>query len=297
MAITQIPERMIRENARSLPTMYDLPSEDPEEPGLADDFHYYQPQLLRESFRSPLEASDRIYIGTDINLYYDSTHPLWHKRPDWFLVIDAPKLYRQHDLRLSYVVWDEPAAPYLVVELLSPGTEKEDLGEAPRRQDDEPPGKWEVYESLVKIPYYVIYDRYVNRLRAFKRIAGRYRSLPLPDDRLWLSEAGLGLGLWSGCYDEIEGTWLRWYDADDQWLPTSEEKLDAQSKRAEQEHQRAERADQSAEQERQRTEHERQRAERADQRAAEECQRAEQERQHVLRLTEQLKALGIDPES
>lgn len=26
-----------------LPTMYDLPSEDPEEPGLPDEFHYYQP--------------------------------------------------------------------------------------------------------------------------------------------------------------------------------------------------------------------------------------------------------------
>ena len=30
--------------------MYDLPSEDPKEPGLPDEFHYYQPQLLRETF-------------------------------------------------------------------------------------------------------------------------------------------------------------------------------------------------------------------------------------------------------
>ena len=29
-----------------LPTMYDLPSEDPEEPGLPDEFHLLQPQLL-----------------------------------------------------------------------------------------------------------------------------------------------------------------------------------------------------------------------------------------------------------
>ena len=33
-----------------LPTMYDLPSEDPKEPGLPDEFHDYQPQLLRETF-------------------------------------------------------------------------------------------------------------------------------------------------------------------------------------------------------------------------------------------------------
>jgi Uma2 family endonuclease len=36
--------------AEDLPTMYELPSEDPEEPGLPDDFHYYQLQLLRETF-------------------------------------------------------------------------------------------------------------------------------------------------------------------------------------------------------------------------------------------------------
>jgi Uma2 family endonuclease len=29
-----------------LPTMYDLPSEHPEEPGLPDEHHYLQPQLL-----------------------------------------------------------------------------------------------------------------------------------------------------------------------------------------------------------------------------------------------------------
>ncbi|OBQ33610.1 MAG: hypothetical protein AN487_20005, partial [Anabaena sp. CRKS33] len=31
----------------TMPTMYDLPSENPEEPGLPDEFHDFQPQLLR----------------------------------------------------------------------------------------------------------------------------------------------------------------------------------------------------------------------------------------------------------
>ena len=34
-----------------MPTMYDLPSEDPEEPGLPDEFHDFQPELLSETFR------------------------------------------------------------------------------------------------------------------------------------------------------------------------------------------------------------------------------------------------------
>jgi hypothetical protein len=42
-----------RPSQEVLPTMYDLPSEDPEEPGLPDEFHDLQPQLLRESFNPP----------------------------------------------------------------------------------------------------------------------------------------------------------------------------------------------------------------------------------------------------
>jgi len=30
--------------------MYDLPSEDPEEPGLPDEYHHLQPQLLSATF-------------------------------------------------------------------------------------------------------------------------------------------------------------------------------------------------------------------------------------------------------
>jgi hypothetical protein len=43
-----------------LPTMYDLPSEDPEEGGLPDEFHLLQPELLRITFRPPT------YIATPI---------------------------------------------------------------------------------------------------------------------------------------------------------------------------------------------------------------------------------------
>ena len=42
------PPRAPRE---TLPTMYDLPSEDLEEPGLPDEFHDLQPQLLSATLR------------------------------------------------------------------------------------------------------------------------------------------------------------------------------------------------------------------------------------------------------
>ena len=67
--------------------MYDLPSEDPEEPGLPDEFHDLQPQLLTLTCRSRCCEPSQMFTGTDINLYYDVRHPLWHKRPDWFVAV------------------------------------------------------------------------------------------------------------------------------------------------------------------------------------------------------------------
>ena len=70
-----------------LPTMYDLPSEDPEEPSLSDEFHEFQPQLLRETCYPLGYSTQEFFVATDLNLYYDVGHPSWHKRPDWFLVL------------------------------------------------------------------------------------------------------------------------------------------------------------------------------------------------------------------
>ncbi len=215
-----------------LPTMYDLPSQDPEEPGLPDEFHDLQPQLLSATLRLTDVTSNRIFTGTDLNLYYDPQHPLWHKRPDWFVAIGVPRLYAESDLRLSYVVWDEGVNPFVVVELLSPGTEQEDLGQT-ESEEGEPPTKWEVYERILKVPYYVLYDRYSNLLRGYQLVEGRYQSLELQETRIWLSKLKLGLGLWQGEYDGITRQWLRWLDAEGNWIPTALEQSEQRRIKAE----------------------------------------------------------------
>lgn len=223
----------------TLPTMYDLPSEDPEEPGLPDEYHYLQPQLLSATFWPRDYASDQVFTTGDMNLYYDSRHLLWYKRPDWFAVLGVPRLYEQRDLRLSYVIWQEGVSPSVVVELLSPGTEEEDLGQT-QRDHDRPPTKWEVYEQILRVPYYVVFDRYTDVLRAFTLTAGRYQELNLSEPRVWMPTLNLGLGLWQGQYGTINRQWLRWYDAQGNWITTEAEQ---ERQRAEQERQRAEQAE------------------------------------------------------
>lgn len=217
---------------KSLPTMYDLPSENQEESGLPDQFHDFQPQLLRLTFLPPNYAKDRTFIASDLNLYYDSAHPNWYKRPDWFAVVDVDRLYAQKDLRLSYVIWQEQVSPVVVFELLSEGTEDEDLGRSVRREN-EPPTKWQVYEQVLGVPYYVVFSRYTNELRVFQNIDNRYQELNLLERHLWMPELQIGLGLWEGTYEDISRLWLRWYDALGNWILTPEEQQQQRAEQAE----------------------------------------------------------------
>jgi Uma2 family endonuclease len=283
------PPRSPRE---TLPTMYDLPSEDPEEPGLPDEFHDLQPQLLSATLRLSGYPRDQVFTGTDLNLYYDVHHPLWHKRPDWFLVVGVPRLYDGVDLRSSYVIWQEGVHPFVVVELLSPGTQTEDLGPyadssvelsqgegAIARTDASangqppatvPPRKWEVYEKILRVPYYIVFSRYTNQLRCFQQVGGHYQEQPLRDHppRLWIPELDLGLGVWQGRYDNVQRSWLRWCDADGNWIPTPQEQVVQEQQLVQQEQQRVQ----------------------------QEQQRTQQEQQRADRLAERLRQLGIDPE-
>jgi Uma2 family endonuclease len=238
------PPRSPRE---TLPTMYDLPSEDPNEPGLPDEYHYLQPQLLSTTFRLSNCDVEQIFTAGDLNLYYTVHHPLWYKRPDWFAVVGVSRLYDQHDLRLSYVIWQEGISPSVIVELLSPGTEDEDLGRTERDRQSRPPSKWEVYEQILRVPYYVVFDRYTDRLQAFTLVAGQYQALELSESRVWMPMLNLGLGLWQGEHRGITRQWLRWYDSEGNWILTEAEQIEQAQQRAEQAQQRAEQAQQRAE--------------------------------------------------
>lgn len=253
--------------------MYDLPSEDPGDPGLPDEFHCFQPQLLRETFLSCEYPDSEVFIGTDINLYFDSRNTLWYKRPDWFVVLGVAASSAQDEMRLSYVIWQESIAPFIVIELLSPGTEDEDLGRTVR-EIAKPPTKWQVYESILRIPYYILFDRYTNQMRAFALQGSRYQEIALLDAKLWFEEIQLGLGVWQGEYQGVQGQWLRWYDNTFSWLPTISELADQERTRADQERTRAE-----------------QEKTRADQMEVE----LQQERLRSQQLADRLRSLGIDP--
>jgi Uma2 family endonuclease len=254
--------------------MYDLPSEDPEEPGLPDIFHELQPQMLQLTFRPEGWEEDRIFSATDLNLYYDLNHPLWHKRPDWFGVVGVDRLYERHDLRLSYVIWQEKISPFVVVELLSPGTEAEDLGETVS-QIGQPPTKWQVYGQILKIPYYAIFSRYTDELQAFHLVGDDYEPVDVSQGYLSIPELELRLGTWRGNFRRYDRLWLRWMkpNGDLILLPEEETKIV-----------------------RQQATEARQQATEARQQATEARQQATEAEQRVAKLEAKLRELEIDPD-
>jgi Uma2 family endonuclease len=220
--------------------MYDLKSEDPEELGLPDEYHGYQPLLLRHTFKPSNCDLEEIFIGADINLYYDLHHLNWYKRPDWFAVIGVSRLYEGRELRNSYVMWQELVSPFVVVELLSPGTEDEDLGRT-IPQPGKPPTKWQVYEQILRVPYYIVFSRYTNQLQAFRLVGGQYESVEVGEEGLLIPQLELRLGLWQGNYENIERLWLRWFTASGELILTPSEEAAAAQARVTQAEQRAER--------------------------------------------------------
>ncbi len=230
----------------TLPTMYDLPSETLEDEGLPDEFHLIQPTLLNSTFVPPDYSENEIFVASDLNLYYNPSHPQWYKRPDWFGVLGGTRLYDNRELRLSYVAWQETIQPYVVIEFISPSTEGEDLGKTLWNRS-KPPTKWIVYEQLLRIPYYFVFNRYTDEFQGFGLMMNRYQRLSKQDKGFWLAEAKMGLGLWQGHYQGIDRTWLRWYDEQGNWIPTpleTQKQLTQQEKqRAEEERQRADKAE------------------------------------------------------
>ena len=219
----------------SLPTMYDLPSEEIGDSGMPDEFHFVQSQLLKQTFQPANYPKEEIYSAIDMNLYFDVNHTNWYKRPDWFAVVGESQFYAKEDLKHSYVIWQEEVTPIIVVEILSPSTEKDDLGRSVRGTN-EPPTKWEVYEQILEIPYYVTYSQLTNQIRAFRLEDGKYIPF-LPDShgRYFIPAIELSLGLWHGKYERTTCYWLRWFDKQGNLIPTPEELSEKKLKEKQQE--------------------------------------------------------------
>ena len=93
-------------------------------------------------------------------------------------------------------------------------------------QPGKPPTKWQVYEQILRVPYYVVFSRYTDQLQVFQLVGDSYQSAELTEGRLLIPRIGLSLGLWQGSHENLERLWLRWMTITGELILTPSERAE-----------------------------------------------------------------------
>ncbi len=194
-------------------------------------------------------------IGQDCGIYWRETEPpeKGAEAPDWFYVPNVPPNL-DGQIRRSYVLWREHIAPLIALEFAS-GNGDEERDRTPLSRTEKgvvtKPGKFWVYERVMRIPYYGIYEINSRRLEVYRLIDGYYQLLELNQrGHFPITSLGVELGLWQGNYQNQTMLWLRWWDEEGNLLLIGDERAELEKLRGEQQRERAEQERLRAEQER-----------------------------------------------
>lgn len=189
-------------------------------------------------------------IGQDCGIYWRETEPAEQgaEAPDWFYVPNVPPNI-DGQIRRSYVLWREHIAPLIALEFAS-GNGDEERDRTTLSRTDEgvvtKPGKFWVYERVMRIPYYGIYQVNNGRLEVYRLIDGYYQLLELNQrGHFPIAPLGVELGLWQGSYQNQTMLWLRWWDEEGNLLLIGDERAELERLRGEQQRERAESAEQA----------------------------------------------------
>lgn len=170
-----------------------------------------------------------VYVSGNILMYYVEGNPKKCLSPDVFVTFGVEK-----KLRRTYLIWEEANTPDFVLEVASPKTVSNDMGE-----------KKELYASVLSVKEYYIYDplgQVVPSFIGYRLVDGIYQEIPVVNDRLSSETLGLELG-------EHEGL-LRLYDPNRLiWLQPPQERVDAAEARANAAEARADAAETSIQEE------------------------------------------------
>jgi Uma2 family endonuclease len=250
-----------------------------------------QQRFLADSLYNSWKPAETFVAMSNVGLFYAVKKPPFV--PDLLvsLGVELPKDLFPKENR-SYFIWEYGKSPEAVIEVVS------------NKEGGEDSVKLKGY-AQIGIQNYVILDpdqRLDSRVLRVYRLKGRAYELQA-DGATFLESLGLGVTLWTGTYEGVEETWLRWTDANGDLLRTGAENTELATHIAETAEHRAETAEHRAETAEHRAETAEHRAVTAEHRAvtAEQRvetaeQRAETAEQRAQHLAAQLRKLGIDPE-
>lgn len=209
-----------------------------------------QSLILTDSIASTLQRlhpDGQYCIGQDCGIYWRETEPPERgaEAPDWFYVPGVPPRL-DGVIRRSYVLWREFIAPTIALEFASGnGSEERDqtpllrftAGEAAK------PGKFWVYEQIMHIPFYGIYEVNAGKLEVYHLIEGVYQKMAANERGHYpIAPMQVELGLWQGIFqNQPEQLWLRWWDRDGNLLLIGKEEAEQERQEKQRERQQRQR--------------------------------------------------------
>ncbi len=251
--MTQTPLKI--DKPRAFPDHTQLPDEDGT---FVQNFQEHPQSIILTDSIGPvlqkLHPDGDYCIGQNCGIYWRETDPPQNGAiaPDWFYVGNVPALL-DGKIRRYYVLWRELMAPLIALEFASgDGAEERDrtplsLSALSNTETVTKPGKFWVYERIIRVPYYGIYEIKTGHLEVYHLRDLTYQKIePNARGHYPISPLGVELGLWQGSYQNQEQLWLRWWDNEGNLLLTGHERADLAEYRVEQEKQRAELAEQKA---------------------------------------------------
>ncbi len=187
-----------------------------------------------------LHPDGQFAIGQDCGVYWREVDPpeKGAEAPDWFYVPHVPPLVNGQ-IRRSYVLWREYITPVIALELAS-GDGSEERDATPLSRSDTrlsgKPGKFWVYEQVMRIPYYGIYVVNQGELEVYHLVDTAYQQM-LPNERghYPIAPMQVELGVWHGPFmNQPEQPWLRWWDATGNLLLTGREQAEQEAAKRQQ---------------------------------------------------------------
>ncbi|MBE9000057.1 Uma2 family endonuclease [Nostoc sp. LEGE 12447] len=190
-----------------------------------------QPALaaaLTESLQLAGKISVNTLTTTNYGICATLNNKIVIKAPDWAFI--AKINVSREEVTRSYTPELQGDIPVIVMEFISDIQETEYSIKATY-----PPGKWFFYERILKVPNYIIFEPDSGSIEMYRLHNTEQYILQEPDEnqRYWIAEMNLYLGVWQGTRENRTGKWLRWWDEQGNLLPWGTELAQQERQRAE----------------------------------------------------------------
>ncbi|MDJ0735535.1 MAG: Uma2 family endonuclease [Nostocaceae cyanobacterium] len=169
-----------------------------------------QPPLaaaLTESLELAVKLPSTALATTNYGICATVNDKIVVKAPDWAYIpkISVPR----GEVKRSYTPHRQGDIPMVVMEFLSDAE-----GSEYSSKRTHPPGKWFFYEQILQVPNYIIFEPESGTLEVHRLDESGKYDLASPDEnnRYWLPQMELFIGVWQGKRENREGYWLRWWD-------------------------------------------------------------------------------------